>query len=74
MSRMRAGGLGRKRDRMSCRPRELEPARPAQETRLLDPFAVVRQDLGGQTRGELVRHEMNRITELDLIDGKGMSQ
>ena len=44
------------------RPREFEPARPAEETRLLDPFAVVRQDLGGQTRGELVRHAMNSIT------------
>src|SRR5205823_10192339 len=45
-----------------------------QETRLLDPCAVVRQDLGGQTRGELVGHEMNSITELGLIDGKGMSK
>jgi hypothetical protein len=39
------------------RPRELEPARPAQETRLLDPFAVVRQDLRGQTLEEFVRHD-----------------
>ena len=74
MSRMRAGGLGRKRDRMSCRPRELEPARPAQETRLLDPFAVVRQDLRGQTRGERVGHGINSITQLDLVDGNAMSK
>jgi hypothetical protein len=53
------------------RAREREPARPGEEPKLFAPFAVVRQDLGGQTRGELVGHGMNRITTLDLIDGRG---